>query len=178
MDRAPLTCSCHAAKARRCRPSTRCNAEPQQPPAYIQDSLTQTLLQWAKEQGLQFSSVKPAMFSGLRGLAAAVNIRQDDIMMSVPRDVAITARAGQKCPCPDFISPDFWAAAPWFAKIAIQLLREQQLGPQSRLAPYLASLPASVDTPITWTQAQLQQLQYHHIIQQVDPQARALGKQG
>ncbi len=85
----------------------------------------------------------------------------------MPRTAAMTLAPKQRCPCPDFVSVDYWAAAPWFVRMGILLLNEKRKGSASQLAQYLSQLPTSVDSPVNWTQQQLQQLQYPYLIQQV-----------
>lgn len=146
----------------RCR-----DAKQQPPPTYIEDARMQALFEWARQQGIQLGSIRPAAFQGLRGLAAAASIKADDIVLSVPRSLAITLAPKQRCPCPDYVSAEWWAGTPWFAKMAAMLLHQQQLRGQSQLQPYLDSLPTAVNSPVSWSQKQLQQLQYPHLIHQV-----------
>ena len=54
-----------------------------------------------------------------------------------------------------------------YLKLALKLLRERSLGRASPLQPYLEVLPEDVDTPVLWTEQQLQQLQYAHLQEQV-----------
>jgi hypothetical protein len=54
-----------------------------------------------------------------------------------------------------------------YVQMALKLLHERRLGAASRLAPYVAALPQSFSTPLTWTQAQLAALHYPHLQQQV-----------
>lgn len=142
-------------------------AKQQSPPVYIGDKQTAGLLEWAKSIGIQLERLAPAEFGGLRGLAATAGIKADDILISVPRQRAITLAPKQKCPCPEFIDAGFWAGAPWFAKIGVLLLHEQQKGDASPLSTYIRSLPSAVDSPVTWSDQQLQLLQYPHLQQQV-----------
>lgn len=51
--------------------------------------------------------------------------------------------------------------------MALKLLYERKLGPESKLAPYVAALPADFSTPLSWTDAQLQALRYPHLLQEV-----------
>ena len=51
--------------------------------------------------------------------------------------------------------------------MALKLLYERKLGSESKLAPYVAALPADFSTPLSWTEAQLQALRYPHLQQEV-----------
>ena len=159
------------------QPPTQQQAQP--PPVYIEDSATAAFLDWARAAGIDFPRLRPASFAGLRGLAAAAPIGADDVIASVPRGAALTLPPKQRCPCPEFVTPEFWDSVPWFAKLAVRLLAEKRKGAASPLARYLEQLPRAVDTPVTWPQARLAQLQYPHLIAQVGRQRdewRALHK--
>lgn len=54
-----------------------------------------------------------------------------------------------------------------YVQMALKLLYERQLGPESKLAPYVLALPADFSTPLSWTDAQLQALCYPHLIKEV-----------
>ncbi|GBF88574.1 hypothetical protein Rsub_01289 [Raphidocelis subcapitata] len=140
------------------------------PPAYLEDSATAAFLAWARGAGASFERLRPASFAGLRGLAAAAPIKADDLILSVPRGAAITLPPKQRCPCPEFVTPAFWDAAPWFVRLGVRLLAERAKGPSSGLAPYLQQLPKAVDTPVSWSGERLQQLQYPYLIQKVTEQ--------
>lgn len=74
----------------------------------------QALLEWARASGIEWNrALRPASFGGLRGLAATRPLQPDDILVSVPRARAITLAPKQRCPCPDFVSKEYWSAAPW-----------------------------------------------------------------
>ncbi len=79
----------------------------------------------------------------------------------------------QRCPCPDFVTADYWAAAPWFVKMGTLLLRERSLGAQSKLQAYVEQLPASFEAPVLWSAKQLEALQYPALIDKVRPGASA-----
>ncbi|KAI8477484.1 MAG: hypothetical protein J3K34DRAFT_453032 [Monoraphidium minutum] len=147
----------------------------QPPPVYIQDSATAAFLDWAKAVGIEFDRLRPAAFGGLRGLAAAAPIKADDVILSVPRAAALTLPPRQRCPCPEFVTPEWWDAAPWFARLAARLLAEKRKGGAASLERYLQQLPKDVDTPVTWSDERLQQLQYPFLIQKVTEQRREWG---
>ena len=50
--------------------------------------------------GIEFPKLQPAAFDGVRGLAAKADIAADDIIVSVPRQAALTLPPKQRCPCP------------------------------------------------------------------------------
>ncbi len=60
----------------------------------------------------------------------------------------------------------FYKEAPWYVKMAVLLLWEQK----ERASPvwgYIEQLPASIDTPVRWSEAELAELQYAHAIGEV-----------
>lgn len=50
--------------------------------------------------GIEFPKLQPAAFDGVRGLAARNDIPADEIIVSVPRQIALTLPPKQRCPCP------------------------------------------------------------------------------
>lgn len=139
----------------------------QQPPVSLEDSKTQAFIKWAKESKIKFSKLYPASFGGVRGIACSAPIKDEEILLSVPRDMAITLAPKQRNVCAEMVTDDYWKNAPWFAKLACQILYQKSLGAKSKLQTYLQQLPAKVDAPVTWEHAQLQLLQYPHLIHQV-----------
>ncbi|WIA22825.1 hypothetical protein OEZ86_009775 [Tetradesmus obliquus] len=148
----------------------------QPPPVYIEDSATQTFLNWATSAGIQFPKLKPATFSGVRGLAASSDIQVDDVIVSVPRGKALTLPPKQRCPCPEFVSAAYWDASPWYVKLAVRLLHEQGKGQQGELREWLQQLPRRVDSPVNWSQELVQQLRYSHLIHKVTEQQQEWSK--
>lgn len=124
-------------------------------------------MDWAKEAKIENKRIAPATFDGLRGMGAQNAIASNDILVSVPRASAIVLAPRAKCPFKDFVTSEYWDAAPWFVRLALMLIHEQQQGAGARLAGYLEQLPLSVDLPNSWDDAMLQQLQYSHLITQV-----------
>lgn len=49
---------------------------------------------------IQFAKLQPAAFDGVRGLAAKNDMAADEIIVSVPRQTALTLPPKQRCPCP------------------------------------------------------------------------------
>ena len=53
--------------------------------------------------------------------------------------------------------------------MALKLLHERHLGKESRLADYIENLPQSFSSPLAWTDAELEALQYPFLQQEVQP---------
>lgn len=59
-----------------------------------------------------------------------------------------------------------------FVQMALQILAEQGKGSASPYAPYIQELPADFTTPLTWTDAELAELQYPYVVQEVRVSSR------
>ncbi len=85
----------------------------------------------------------------------------------MPESTALRVHLGDAPPQGAGLAPGLWSGLDWRAKLAVRLLFEASRGAASPFAGYLRSLPAAVDVPATWPEADLQQLQYPYIIHQV-----------
>ena len=70
------------------------------------------------------------------------------VLVRLPRRSALTLKA-----------TDAPRDAPWWAKMALLVLAELEAGSASPLSAYLAELPPSFETPMHWTEAELDALQ-------------------
>ena len=52
-------------------------------------------------------------------------------------------------------------------KLAVQLVYERRRGADSHLCGYIAHLPQSFDLPVTWSDQELQDLQYPFLLDMV-----------
>lgn len=59
-----------------------------------------------------------------------------------------------------------------FVQMALQVVAEQRKGTASPYAPYIRELPADFTTPLMWTDAELAELQYPYILQEVRMSSR------
>ena len=134
----------------------------------LEDARTKAFISWARAAGIKcHPNISPASFGGLRGVAATGSIRSNDVLVTVPRDVAIVLAPKQRNPCPSYVTDAWWREAPWFSKIGVILLHERSLGSKSRLAAYLEQLPSNPGVPVLWDDTKLQQLQYPYLTHQV-----------
>lgn len=137
----------------------------------MEDARTKAFIAWARGAGIKcHPNISPASFGGLRGVGATGSIRSKDLLVTVPRDVAVVLAPKQRNPCPAYVTDAWWREAPWFSKIGIILLYERSLGSKSRLAPYLEQLPLNPGVPVLWDDTKLQQLQYPYLTYQVKEQ--------
>lgn len=128
-------------------------------------------LDWARDAAkIEIHKVQPAVFEGLRGMAASGPIKAEEQLISVPRATAITLAPKQNCPFPDFVDVEYWKNSPWYVKMGLMLLHHVSLGAKSPLQPYIAQLPQVADSPVNWSDAKIQMLQYPYLIQEVKQQ--------
>jgi hypothetical protein len=73
-----------------------------------------------RSAGIASPKLKPATFNGVRGLAASSDIAFDELLVSVPRQAALTLPPKQRCPCPEFVNAAYWDGSPWFVKLAVR----------------------------------------------------------
>ncbi|KAL4418760.1 hypothetical protein ABPG77_005771 [Micractinium sp. CCAP 211/92] len=132
--------------------------------------ITKDYLAWAQQSGIVSPKVTQAYFGELRGAAAVEDIAPDEVFVTVPRAAALVVAPNERCPCPDFVDPGFYKEAPWYVKMAVLLLWERQKERASPVWGYIEQLPASIDTPVRWSEAELAELQYAHAIGEIRQQ--------
>ncbi|BDA48434.1 probable actin-histidine N-methyltransferase [Coccomyxa sp. Obi] len=148
----------------------------QQRGSQIRES-SSNIQQWALQLGIQCPKLTVADFAGLRGMAATADIAGGDVLVSLPVTAALVVSPKERSQLPaSFCSGAFYSKKPWYVQMALKLLYERKLGPESKLAPYVAALPAEFSTPLSWTEAQLQALRYPHLLQEVAAQREGLKK--
>jgi hypothetical protein len=54
-------------------------------------------------------------------------------------------------------------------RLALMLLHERRQGDASRVAGYVQQLPQTFDTPLHWSPAEWEALQYPHLVNEVGP---------
>ncbi|KAL4457348.1 hypothetical protein ABPG75_012213 [Micractinium tetrahymenae] len=133
-------------------------------------AVTKDYLAWVQQSGIISPKLTQAYFGELRGAAAVEDIAADEVFVTVPRAAALVVAPNERCPCPDFVDPAFYKEAPWFVKMAVLLLWERQKGRASPVWGYIEQLPASIDTPVRWSEGELAELQYAHAIGEVRQQ--------
>lgn len=127
---------------------------------------------WAREAGITLDKLRVATFDGVRGMAAAKEVKAGDTLVTLPRSAALLAAPGQKCPFPQWVDAAFWDSKPWWVRLALMVLNEKEFGASSRVSGYIAQLPTDFGTPLHWSDAELQALGYPHLTAEVDNQRR------
>eukprot|EP00798_Chlamydomonas_sp_ICE-L_P025788 gene25788-11455_t len=116
-------------------------------PSPVNEPAMEQLLSWAKETAaIDFKHIVPAIFPDTgRGLTTKEPLKADSVILSVPRDSAITLAPRQKCPFPTFVQSGdaYWDKTPWHVALAVMLLYHKQ--ENGFLKPYSESLPKKVE---------------------------------
>ena len=92
-------------------------------------------------------------------MKAVQAIEVDDTLVSLPTDAALRVIPRMSCPFPELCEVEMWKSSPWWFKMALLLVNERKQGSSSRLAAYVSSLPEELDTPLHWTEKDLEELQ-------------------
>lgn len=145
------------------------SAQPGAAPAR-EAAVTKDYLAWAQQSGILSPKLTQAYFGDLRGGQAVDEIDADEVFVTVARGAALVVAPNERCPCPDFVDGAFYKDAPWFVKMAVLLLWERRKGRGSAVWGYIEQLPTSIDTPVRWEEAELQELQYAHAINEIRQQ--------
>ncbi|GAB4823521.1 hypothetical protein N2152v2_010567 [Parachlorella kessleri] len=148
--------------------------------------VSQKYTEWAAAAGIQSRSVAQAQFGELRGAKALEDIPPNQPFITLPRSAALVVTPQQKCPY-DSVDPTYWKNAPclvaniiqpaalWptpvrYLKMSILLLMERRKGSTSAVWGYIQQLPDSIDSPVRWSDEEVQQLQYRPVIAQLQQQ--------
>eukprot|EP00899_Mesostigma_viride_P018362 jgi/Mesvir1/26527/Mv16182-RA.1 len=91
---------------------------------------------------------------GGRGLVATRDLRAGEVVLTVPISACLSDEDEKGAP--------LYEGAFWSIKLAARLLRERAKGDASRWAAYIAHLPQSMATPLTFQWESLQAIRYAH----------------
>eukprot|EP00884_Botryococcus_braunii_P002855 jgi/Botrbrau1/12570/Bobra.0169s0104.1 len=125
---------------------------------------------WIQREGVQVSKLALANFKGLRGMIATENISANETIVALPLRAVLLVTPKQRCPCPELCEPSYWSKSPWFVQMALQILAEKEKGSASLYLPYIQELPADFTSPLMWEDAELAELQYPYVLQEVKKQ--------
>ena len=114
----------------------------------------QELWSWAKVQGVQSEAVRPAEGSEGLGLVAQRQVNAGEEVVTVPEALWINVATAQASPR---IGPFCENLKPWVG-ISLFLIHEFY-NSNSKWRPYLDSLPKTLDSPLLWSEEELQELQ-------------------
>lgn len=136
---------------------------------------------WAEELAIEapkveLTTLKDAFGKDLRGMIATSSIALDEAIITVPAKRALQVTTGGICPAgEDFAKREDWQELPWWAQLAMLVLREAKSGDTSFLKEWVDSLPREFpEIPMNWTEEDLELLEYPPILRQIEKQRREL----
>jgi len=129
-----------------------------------------SLTDWAKANEIQTGgvAVEQSSFGGL-GLVANKDLPPNSLVVTVPTDMALTVETPGDGPDDrtvlDLFDKKELRDAPWFVQFSAYLNALDLSGKKgdTDMRPWLDSLPRKFDTPIHWSQATRDELQYSHL---------------
>ncbi len=130
-------------------------------------SSSSVYLDWAEEKRVLFKKVTQAVIGDMRGMVAVEDVGKGEIFVELPRSAAVVVDPLERCPCSGFVDAGYYKSCSWYVKMSILLLWERQKGKSSRVYGYIAQLPSSIDTPVRWSEEDLDQLQSARLKQAV-----------
>jgi hypothetical protein len=129
--------------------------------------------EWSSGQGIQSDNLALAEFEGgLRGVAASSDIGAGETVISVPAASVLRVIGGNSrlpAKLQGYVSEQTWRDAEWWGQLALLLLWEKGAGrtasPEpSRFTRWIDVLPQSMSTPLHWTEAEVDELQYQPLV--------------
>jgi hypothetical protein len=132
-----------------------------------------TFGEWAETQGIKSEQLRLAEFDGgLRGVGAQSSISSGEPMLSVPvasvlRVIGGNSRLPSKLQ--GYVSEQTWRDAEWWGQLALLLLWEKGTGRKASTEPtkfkaWIDMLPKSMNTPLHWTEAEIEEMQYQPLV--------------
>ena len=132
-----------------------------------------TFGEWADAQGIKSEQLRLAEFDGgLRGVGAQSSISSGEPVLSVPvasvlRVIGGNSRLPSKLQ--GYVSEQTWRDAEWWGQLALLLLWEKGTGRKASTEPtkfkaWIDMLPKSINTPLHWTEAEIEELQYQPLV--------------
>ncbi|KAJ7162078.1 SET domain-containing protein [Mycena filopes] len=127
------------------------------------------LLEWFKTHGgsLDQTHVGFTVFPGCgRGAVALKDIPEGHVLFKIPRDLLLSTETS---PLPGLVGLP-WTEAKMnvgWAGLILCMMWETAQGSSSKWSKYLESLPASFDTPMFWSELELEELQGTSVVEKL-----------
>lgn len=149
--------SCISSAANPRRTSHRCRA------VQATDSQIAQIVAWATDNKVQTDKVTVAqdLATDTTLVVAATDLPAGDAVLAVQDSAWISTAAAQQSNIGRYIA----ALEPWL-QLALLLLAERA-NSSSRLRPYISSLPSQPDSPLFWTDEEVQLLQGTQLLESV-----------
>lgn len=138
---------------------------------------------WAKKAGIEASNLTHALFKDknskeyppTRGLKVISRSNGSSPLVIMPRGATLSVGPKDKSPFQTWVPDDVWNEKPWYARLALKLLWERELGDKSTISGYIKLLPklGTFDTLIHWEDGQLLPLRYPSLVESAKRQRYA-----
>jgi len=132
-----------------------------------------TFSEWSSGQGIQSDKLALAEFDGgLRGVAASAGVGAGETVISVPAASVLRVIGGNtRLPAKlqGYVTEQTWRDAEWWGQLALLLLWEKGTGREASSEPskftrWIDVLPQSMSTPLHWSEADIDELQYQPLV--------------
>eukprot|EP00667_Euglena_gracilis_P014861 EG_transcript_15427 len=127
---------------------------------------------WSLRSNIITNGIGIADFDGMRGVVAVQDISAGTVLASVPLDSLLMSPEGPEASPFRSIPGGWWLEADASTRLAIKLVAESQKGSRSKLWGWVDVLPRKPFTPMFWTSAELEALQYPPIVAAIQQQRR------
>ena len=124
-------------------------------------AISTELTQWLNSQGVDLDRLGVTV-GQLNGLIAARPIAKGETAASIPENLWITKSTATQSALGATVAD----LAPWLA-VALFLIHEKT-NSESQWAPYIATLPTEVSSPVAWSDAELEQLRGTQLLASVE----------
>jgi len=112
--------------------------------------VSEDFLKWAEKSGIKtLDPIAVGEVAGERGVVASADFAAGARVLSVPSRLSLQVTS--LTPCPRWCDEEVWKTSKWDARMAMLLLHEES-EKRSALKPWLAQLPRTFATPVTWKQ--------------------------
>jgi hypothetical protein len=122
-------------------------------------------------EGILVNGVSIANIDGLRGIIAATPTSAKTPVVEVNSELVLqVTNTREPCPFPNFCSVQLWDNLKWDERLAMKLLHLKHFTTDSPLSTWITELPRSFSTPLTWSEDQINSLQYDVIFEKIKMQ--------
>jgi len=136
--------------------------------------LDHDFMRWLERRGVRLHGISVSNFEGVRGVIAERDIKEGELLIQVPEPALIGRRAAEADETFLFALNSQMRLLTPLQILAAFLLFECSKGPASYWAPYLAQLPQSYTSFLSWKAQDIAALQVEHAVQEASESCRAL----
>lgn len=119
---------------------------------------------WALSKGakMERASISSDLLTDRPLLVASADVQQGEVLISVPDGIWYSIENAKKTAVGKLAATA--GLEPWL-QLALQLVADRFGSPKSDLAPYAASIPEDLGTPLVWSDEELRELQGTQVLQ-------------